>query len=957
MKNIKRLIAAILTVFMLCSSFGVYALEGESYTSGEQKLLLSVQEAIQQGAAYMLNPVGSYYPEKGLSFGTLQGDWAAFALGRSGLAIPYDVWETYAENSRDDIVAAINKVYSEHSDITSLPLLHYRKRTENMRAIIGYTSVGFDPTNVSGYDITRALGNYTDIIWQGINATIFTLISLDTLNYEMPELTAEELSQGVHGTAVQATREMLVTRIMAQELPSGGWVLDTGFEVEDDPTSGDITLSTDKADPDITAMAIQALARYSEDTVYVNGTEKKVGDAIERALNALSSMQKSAGDFESWGTTNVESTAQVLMALIAMGIDPLEDERFITSSGNTILNGILKYHVSGSGFKHVADGSVNAMATDQAMYALVAYDRYLKGQNYIYNMSDNKTAHTVSLKENEYGTLSASVSNASQGEKVTVYASSTAGYALSEVKVYLYQSEISFVNNKMVVSWELTPTYQQADINADGQSATFTMPNVPVIVIAEFSENGQSAEKYEFIQTSVNGTVRVSKESASAGETVLVNPKPLSGYEYVEGSICVTDSNGDAIALTKNASGGYEFIMPAGNVTLYAEFEAVKLIGSVTISVEKFTIGQGYAIEPMQVELYQNDSVASIVTRLLDEHDMAYTLGPGASVESGFYLASITDGSDPNEPITPFDYIVEAINAEYGELSYTRDGESLGEFDYTQQAGWMYSVNGAFPNYGASDYKTTSKVNPLKDGDVIRWQFTLWGLGTDIGGGFDGDDAAGTFEGAYITIAERTAATSTVSDVNSNYSSWVGANRAAYDAAINAMTDLTLSEAELNAAIKPLRTMLAANKDEFNIILPYSAAANGHTIAAPATAKAGDDVTVTVTPNEGYELYLGSLKANGVKLTKRGTSYTFVMPSEDVAITAIFCEEGTGPKLVLGDVSGDGVLNTIDVALLCRHLMGQAELSSDAVALADMNEDGKVTIADAILLCKRIAAN
>ena len=82
--------------------------------------------------------------------------------------------------------------------------------------------------------------------------------------------------------------------------------------------------------------------------VTVNGTEKNVGDAIERGLDALSAMQKSAGDFDSWGTTNVESTAQVLMALIAMGIDPLKDDRFITASGNTLINGILRYHVAGS---------------------------------------------------------------------------------------------------------------------------------------------------------------------------------------------------------------------------------------------------------------------------------------------------------------------------------------------------------------------------------------------------------------------------------------------------------------------------------------------------------------------------------------------------------------------------------------------------------------------------------
>lgn len=136
---------------------------------------------------------------------------------------------------------------------------------------------------------------------------------------------------------------------MSQELPSGGWVLDTGFEVEDGDGSGSFTPSTDKADPDITAMAIQALARYRSMNVTVNGTEKNVGDAIERGLNALSAMQKSAGDFDSWGTTNVESTAQVLMALIAMGINPLKDDRFITASGNTLINGILALPCCGFG--------------------------------------------------------------------------------------------------------------------------------------------------------------------------------------------------------------------------------------------------------------------------------------------------------------------------------------------------------------------------------------------------------------------------------------------------------------------------------------------------------------------------------------------------------------------------------------------------------------------------------
>ncbi len=54
----------------------------------------------------------------------------------------------------------------------------------------------------------------------------------------------------------------------------------------------------------------------------------------------------------------------------------------------------------------------------------------------------------------------------------------------------------------------------------------------------------------------------------------------------------------------------------------------------------------------------------------------------------------------------------------------------LGEFDYTFMSGWMYSVNNSFPNIGAADYF-------LEDGDVIRWQYTIYGYGADLNVGLD----------------------------------------------------------------------------------------------------------------------------------------------------------------------------------------------------------------------------
>lgn len=51
---------------------------------------------------------------------------------------------------------------------------------------------------------------------------------------------------------------------------------------------------------------------------------------------------------------------------------------------------------------------------------------------------------------------------------------------------------------------------------------------------------------------------------------------------------------------------------------------------------------------------------------------------------------------------------------------------NLYEFDCGQMSGWMYRVNGWFPNYGCSRYQ-------LQDGDVVEWVYTCE-LGDDVGG-------------------------------------------------------------------------------------------------------------------------------------------------------------------------------------------------------------------------------
>lgn len=63
---------------------------------------------------------------------------------------------------------------------------------------------------------------------------------------------------------------------------------------------------------------------------------------------------------------------------------------------------------------------------------------------------------------------------------------------------------------------------------------------------------------------------------------------------------------------------------------------------------------------------------------------------------------------------------------------YVSGIHQLYEFDCGQNSGWMYSVNGWYPNYGCSSYT-------LEDGDVIEWRYTC-DLGSDVGNVYMGDE-------------------------------------------------------------------------------------------------------------------------------------------------------------------------------------------------------------------------
>ena len=238
--------------------------------------------------------------------------------------------------------------------LSSPARLHHAKSTENSRTILGLTAAGCDAANVAGVDLTAGLSDMTFVRAQGLNGPIWALIALDCGAYDIPQCADGE---------EQTTREGLVAEILSAQCADGGW-----------------TLMGDVSDVDMTAMALTALASYQEET--------DVKAAVDAALTYLSDAQQADGGFMSWGESNSESCAQVIVALTALGIDPASDERFL-KDGASPLDGLCAFACTGGGFRHSArQTKPDGMATEQGFYALTAYDRFQQGKTRLFDMTD-----------------------------------------------------------------------------------------------------------------------------------------------------------------------------------------------------------------------------------------------------------------------------------------------------------------------------------------------------------------------------------------------------------------------------------------------------------------------------------------------------------------------------------------------------------------------------------------
>ena len=311
----KKIIALLLALVLLCSACG------------------AERSPLEQTAAYLKKSM----PEP--AFGSLSGDWTVFGLARSGVKVSEKYYQTYYDN----VVAAVQEKGGKLSE---------NKYTEYSRLVLALTAIGRDVRDVGGFDLLLPLADLEKVTMQGVNGPIFALLALDSAQYEIPQDPDAE---------TQATREGYLSEILSRQSEDGGWGLGGG-----------------PSDVDLTAMALQALAKYRD--------QASVSAAVERGLAWLAWEQEPDGTFVSWDTVSSESVCQVLVALTELGIS-LNDTRFV-KNGATLEDVLLRFALADGSFCHTLDGGSDPTATTQALYALAAAQRQRDGKTTLYDLSD-----------------------------------------------------------------------------------------------------------------------------------------------------------------------------------------------------------------------------------------------------------------------------------------------------------------------------------------------------------------------------------------------------------------------------------------------------------------------------------------------------------------------------------------------------------------------------------------
>lgn len=337
------------------------------------------QTEIKSSIEGIINYKKGHYDEiiGDISKNPIKYNWLVIGLARQGYEEDYDMYASSLKTVVED------KYKNDPENKLGQP-------TDFAKVILTLGAIGYDSTDFGKDESGKSINLVADGVYnnakfesQGLNGLLYGLLALDSKDFEVPE-------------GALYTRESIISKILSSQTSDGGFAF-----------FGDV------ADPDMTAMTLQSLAKYyNDDKTYTyeykgETVTKSVKQVFDEGLDALSKIQNPQGGFTCWGFTSSASAAQVVLAASSVGIDVQNYEPLI-KNGNSLIDFIMTFKSADGGFANtVKPGEApvtDSIITDQILYCLVGYDRMLNGQRNLYDYAKetDNTEFVIKCGENEY---------------------------------------------------------------------------------------------------------------------------------------------------------------------------------------------------------------------------------------------------------------------------------------------------------------------------------------------------------------------------------------------------------------------------------------------------------------------------------------------------------------------------------------------------------------------------
>lgn len=495
--------------------------------------------------------------------------------------------------------------------------------TQKERVAIAYTVAG-----VRNDFVDSALE--LDFGATGINGLAFGLILLDCGKYE----------------SKSNDRNDLISDILNRQFADNGWAL-----------SGSVS------DIDITSMVLQSLAPYK--------SRSDVSEAINKALDMLSKKQTDDGDYKGMGRPPMptcESTAQVIITLTALGIDPASDSRFI-KNGNSVYDGLRRYQIADGSYCHLVNGTRNAIATYQAACALAAAERFAAGKSSFYAFEKRPVAEDTPVTPDK-------PDNSSEPEppdKPVQDASSSLPDDASSSSA----EDASSSEDSSDASSEESAAY-----SSEEHSSSSEVASAPAESIDKQNPSGSISYKYFACGGVVLMFIIACIYMRIRQNATLKNIIPIAiGAVMLICGILFFNFTSVKDYYTVNLDSASE-----GDNTVTISINC-KILEDADAEIPE----DGYILKPTEYVIQEGDTVfdALLAVTRANQIKISYT-GSGGGLIS-VYVSSI---------------------------------DGLAEMQYGALSGWIYRVNKYTPDVGCGSYD-------LHDGDVIEWVYTL-DLGKDV---------------------------------------------------------------------------------------------------------------------------------------------------------------------------------------------------------------------------------